>query len=336
MLTRVRCGVACGCVGAVLALAGCGGSARPHAAGGLTPPQTASGASSTTTGGATGATGVRGTGTGASGASGASGATGATGSGTSGPGPSAAPGTTGAGATGPTGGTAAPVPAPTVAAYAAQPAESILGEAVAAIGAAEGYRAVGILTQQGRSLRASLAVHAPAAVAATLIRGEMRQRLVILGTSVYIRANLAFWQAQAREVPRRVISQLANRWFKTPDLDRSRLAGALRHLSPRVLARCLARAFRKPRVIGATRVDGAAAVILHSRGGGPGTSPGDLDVAVAAPHYPLRFAQTGPPRAGTASPCGASPTAGDGHAELTFSGWNDVRISAPPGATDLP
>lgn len=163
--------------------------------------------------------------------------------------------------------------------------------------------------------------------------------MIVLGTgAVYVRGDAAFWEQS--EAPAAVRDLLAGRWAKIPaDGEATELA---EKLQPDVLADCLSDGLGTISLRTDT-LDGRPVVVIVDKGDKPGTEPGELSVAAAAPQLPLRVRQTGPSRPGGPPPdpkCSSDDTDDENgpvtEADLRFSRWDEpVEIKAPEDALDL-
>jgi hypothetical protein len=115
-------------------------------------------------------------------------------------------------------------------------------------------------------------------------------RVVIVGRSLYMRADRAFWQGH--QAPAAIAEKIAGLWVKAPpDKGIDRLA---KSLLPQTIAHCLGYQIGPLRSAGTGTYRGHPVRILRSAGGMPGTQPGRLYIAAQGRPLPLRGLQTGP------------------------------------------
>jgi hypothetical protein len=216
--------------------------------------------------------------------------------------------------------------------YASHAPGSILSDALKATSTATAFDLSGTLHDGGSSLGVNLGYKAsPSSLSAQITEGSNLIKIIVVPAGSYIYANTAFWKKEAASLPASELSQLANHWFKTTSAMSSSFTSAFKQLTPAKIAGCLSHTFTKPAVTGTQTINGQSVVALRSAGGSSGKNPATLYVATSAPHYLMRLTQAN----GSSSSCdGGSGSSEKG--SLTFSQWNQVSISAPPGAKPLP
>ena len=218
--------------------------------------------------------------------------------------------------------------------YAKQAPSRIVADAARAMAAATSYRAAGAT---GASGYGNVAVHIPGSISAVITSGSQAVRLIVVPGGSYLNANGPFWTKHGGGLSAKLVAILANRWFRTPTAMARSLTGSFSQIAPKQQSVCMAQAMVKPTFVKTTTLAGQPVVELHTNGGVPGDSPGNLYVAAHAPHYPLRFEQTGKALSGGSVACAGAPSSkSKGSGSVDFSDWNAVTISAPAHASKLP
>ena len=212
-----------------------------------------------------------------------------------------------------------------------KPPEQIVREASAALRDVKSYHVKSTDRDEGHA-EGDVAVPKKLRVALTV--GPAAADMIYIGSSMYIKANTAFWRDEADAG--RDARDLAGRWFRAPAAIGGDLAN---EFDPTYLSRCLLKTHGSLARGGTAMVDGRPAVVVIDRGDRPGTAPGKLFVAATGPPLPLRTIATGKERPGGAEDpeCDSendTPTErGD---EVIFSGYDEpVDIQEPPAAVDL-
>ena len=218
--------------------------------------------------------------------------------------------------------------------YAKSAPASILSDTLKATRSASAFDLTGNLTDSGTTLGATLGYKAPSSLSAQITEGADLIKIIVIPAGSYIYANTAFWKKEASSIPASALSELANHWFKTTASMSSSFTSAFQQLTPAKIAGCLTSSFTQPTVTGTQTIDGQPVVVLHTAGTKTGTGPADLYVSTSAPHYLVRLSESSPAATNGAGCGGGSSTSETG--SLTFSEWNHVSISAPPGAKPLP
>jgi hypothetical protein len=221
--------------------------------------------------------------------------------------------------------------------YAKQAPSQIAGDVSTAVAKASSVAVTGRVTLGDQLSQVSFEVKVPSELEASITQGSRLIRLIELPHASYLYANATFWHQQAKSLSARQVAGFADRWFRVPATEAVSLVKDLGGGgTPRKLASCLTHTLHEPTVRGTSSVNGEPAVVLRFRGGTPTTVPGILDVAVAAPHYPLAIQETGTTEPGGGA-CANTPISSDnGRDSLTFSSWNAVTITAPAHARPLP
>jgi hypothetical protein len=200
----------------------------------------------------------------------------------------------------------------------------IVAAAESALRSAHGFVAAGTLTQAGQATRLQIVEAGTSKLEVQLNGSGKSAEIIVLPGAGYVRANLAFWSAQAGAAAAR----LANRWIELPATASQQLTSSLGHLAPGTLSKCLGENLGTLSPGGTTSVDGASAVVVREAGNAPGSNPGTLAVATRGPAYPLRVTSTGPTRpGGTVDSCNTGK-GGDTEGSLTLSDFNH-----PPAIT---
>jgi hypothetical protein len=200
----------------------------------------------------------------------------------------------------------------------------IVAAAQSALRSANGFVATGTLTQSGQATRLEIVEAGTSKLEVQLNGSGKSAEIIVLPGAGYVRANLAFWSAQAGAAA----ATLANRWIELPATASRQLTSSLGHLAPGTLSKCLGENLGTLSPGGTTSVDGASAVVVREAGNAPGSNPGTLAVATRGPAYPLRVTSTGPTRpGGTVDSCNTGK-GGDTEGSLTLSDFNH-----PPAIT---
>jgi hypothetical protein len=221
--------------------------------------------------------------------------------------------------------------------YAKESPSKIVSDVVTAMKSATSYQAAGTIDVDNVNAQVAYGIKLPSEVSFSLQQGAQLIKLVALPSATYIYGNTSYWKKQESSLNSTERTEVANRWFKAPASLATSATKALGDISPKQLATCLAQSSNQGRVTGTTTVNGTQAVELHFTGKKPGTSPENLYVSLAAPHYPLRLEETGKETPGDSGSCSDSAASSDnGHGELTLSHWNSAVIAAPAHSSPLP
>ena len=214
-----------------------------------------------------------------------------------------------------------------------KPPRAILADAAAALRRAESFHLEGTQGAGKKATEVKADVGLPSKLRLTIGQGNATASIIIVGGSLYIKANAAFWNQQGTG---QAAQQLADRWLKTP-AGSGELQSVTKDLDTKTLAACLVKGHGTLEHGGKATVDGQEAVVIVDKGDRPGTNPGKLFVAASGEPLPLRTIATGPERPGGKKDpkCDDSTptTAGD---EATFSDYNEpLDLSAPSGAVEI-
>jgi len=151
---------------------------------------------------------------------------------------------------------------------------------------------------------------------------------------VYVKANSAFYAGTHEGIPAAAVKLLAGQWLKTSESANKLVKG----LTPRTLARCLAREGGTLVKEGTASVNGQQAVVVRDKGDAPGSTPARLYVAASGTPYLLRYVATGKQQPGGAKggECNEATEPGESGGALTFSRYNaQLGIAPPAGALEL-
>jgi hypothetical protein len=203
------------------------------------------------------------------------------------------------------------------------PAQIVVA-AQAALRSANGFVAAGTLTQSGQAMRLQLVDGGSSKLEVQFSGGSKSAEIIVLGAAGYVRANLAFWNAEAGGKA----ASLANRWIELPVTASQQLTSSLGPLGPSTLSRCLGENLGALSRAGTATVDGASVVVVRDSGNVPGSNPGTLAVATNGPAYPLRVTSTGPTRPGGKVDACNNGKGGNTEGSLTLSDFNH-----PPAIT---
>jgi hypothetical protein len=216
---------------------------------------------------------------------------------------------------------------------ASKPPRAILADAAAALRRAESFHLEGTQGAGKKATEVKADIGLPSKLRLTIGQGDASASIIIVGGSLYIKANAAFWNQQGVG---QAAQQLAGRWLKTP-AGSGELQSLTKDLDTKTLAGCLVKGHGTLEHGGKATVDGQEAVVIVDKGDRPGTNPGKLFVAATGEPLPLRTLATGPERPGGKQDpkCddGTPTTAGD---EATFSDYDEpLDLSAPSGAVEI-
>jgi hypothetical protein len=200
----------------------------------------------------------------------------------------------------------------------------IVAAAQTALRSANGFVATGTLTQNGQATRLQIIEGGSSKIEVQLNGSGKRAEILVVAGIGYVRANLAFWSAQAG-VP---AASLANHWIELPATAGQQLTSSLGHLAPSTLSTCLGEDLGTLSPGGTTTVDGVSAIVVRQAGNVPGSGPGTLAVATHGPAYPLRVTSTGPTRPGGKVDACNTGKGDDSEGSLTLSDFNH-----PPAIT---
>lgn len=215
---------------------------------------------------------------------------------------------------------------------ASKPPEQILKDAGSAFRRAGSYAFRGTIVDGHERLRVSFEIAGPTSFDYIAGAGRRLVQVISVGGAGFLRANYAELQPQLGSRA----SLLAGRWLAMKPSAVKRQVNSLRHVSPRLLATCLAEDHGTLRLAGATTVNGQRAIVIRDSGGVPGAAPGDYLVAATGPPYLLRLVGTGRALAG-----GHIDACNDGKGSnqtgtITFSRFGRVPpIRAPSPVVNL-
>jgi hypothetical protein len=204
------------------------------------------------------------------------------------------------------------------------PAE-IVAAAQTALRAASGFVVTGTLTQGGQPMRLQIVDGGTSKIEVQLSGSGRNAEIIVLPGAGYVRANAAFWTAQAGAAK---AASLANRWIELPATSSQQLTATLGPLAPSTLATCLGENLGALSSGGTTTVNGVPAVVVRQAGNVPGSNPGTLAVATRGPAYPLRVTSTGPTRPGGKVDACNSGKGDNSEGSVTLSDFNH-----PPAIT---
>jgi hypothetical protein len=209
---------------------------------------------------------------------------------------------------------------------AAKSPAQIVAAAQAALRATNGFVAQGVLTQGAQAVQLRIVDRGRSMLQVQINARGKSAEVLVLPPAGYVRANLAFWTAQA--VPK--AASLANRWIELPAGASQQLTSGFGEFAPGAFAQCLGEDLGTLSAGGTTTVDGQAAVVVKQAGDVPGSSPGTLAVATHGPAYPLRLTSSGPSRPGGKVDACNDGKGGDTEGSLTLSDFDHApAITAP-------
>jgi hypothetical protein len=169
----------------------------------------------------------------------------------------------------------------------------------------------------------------------TLREGAASARVILLPSTMYLKANAAFWKANGGSEGSKLADKLAGRWFKANDPSLKEL---IDDLLPKHVASCVTVGTGTLRNGGVSSVGGKRAVVVVAAGDKPGSTPGRLYVTTSPPILPLRLVQTGKRKSGghldkRCQDSSDTSSAGD----VRFSAFDKaLHIRAPRGAITIP
>jgi hypothetical protein len=202
----------------------------------------------------------------------------------------------------------------------------IVAAAQTALRSANGFVATGTISQGGEAVQLQVVDVGTSKLQVQFIESGKSAEIVALQGAEYVRANEAFWSAQAGAKA----ASLANRWIELPASASQQLISGFGLFAPRTLARCLGEDLGTLNRDGTTTVDGEPAIVVHQAGNMPGSSPGTIAVATNGPAYPLRVTSTGPTRPGGKVDVCNTGKGNDAEGSLTLSDFNHApAITAP-------
>lgn len=219
---------------------------------------------------------------------------------------------------------------------ASRSAAQIVAAAQSALRSANGFVASGALTQGGQAVRLQIIDEGTSKLQMQFSTDGKTAEIIALPGAGYVRANQAFWRAQAGA---NAAILLANRWIDLPASASKQLTSSFGLFAPGALSRCLGEDLGTLSRDGTTTVDGTPAVVVRQAGNVPGSTPGTLAVATGGPAYPLRVTSTGPTRPGGKVDACNDGKGGDTKGSLTLSDFDHApTITAPkhpvrPGPT---
>jgi hypothetical protein len=204
----------------------------------------------------------------------------------------------------------------------------IVAASQAALRSAKGFVLTGALTESGKAVKLQLIYGGGSKLQVLLSQSNQTAEIIALPGTAYIRANAAYWKAQA---PKAV--KYANRWVVVPATTGQQFASSLGSLAPGTLAQCLGENNGKITRDGTTTVDGEPALVLRQSGTAPGTGPGTLAIATTGAPYPLRVTSTGATRPGGKVDVCNNGKGDDSVGSVTLSDFNHApAITAPKHA----
>lgn len=202
----------------------------------------------------------------------------------------------------------------------------ILAAAQAALRSASGFVVAGTITENGATVKLRIVDGGSSKIELQLTEKAKTADIVVVGGTGYVRANRAFWVAQAGSTNAR----LADRWIQVPASATKQLSSSLGDFAPSTLATCLGEDVGTLSSDGTTTIDGDAAVVIHDAGNVPGSNAGTLAVATTGPAYPLRSTATGPTRPGGRVDACNNGKGGNVQGSVTLSDFNHApAIKAP-------
>ena len=219
-----------------------------------------------------------------------------------------------------------------------KPAQQIVKDAAAALGAVHSFHAGGSQTDSDGVSRVTVDVVLPGKMKVHAIQGDKVVDAVILGNDAYLRGNRAFWQSLGAGTAA-LSSRLADKWLKSPGA--SAQFGNLATLSdPSLIGRCTMIVHRGPLTkAGSADVDGKSTVVVEDSGDGSDSAPGKAYIATQGDPLPVRLVQSGPYSSGATPDAQCKETKDDlttTASDLHFSNWNgDIKIEPPKGAIDI-
>jgi hypothetical protein len=168
-----------------------------------------------------------------------------------------------------------------------------------------------------------------------LRQGKTTARIIVLPHATYVKANAAFWRAQAPGLPAKLLRRLADRWFRSADPGLRALAAAL---LPKRVAACSGVGTGTLSSGGESTLAGKPVAIVVAAGDQPGTTPGRLYVTTTPPILPLRAVQSGPRQpGGQLDPACQDADDTSTASDLRFSRFDEpTHIRAPHGAVKVP
>lgn len=202
----------------------------------------------------------------------------------------------------------------------------IVTAAQAALRATNGFVAAGTLSQGGQTVRLRIVDAGASMVQVQMSEDGKSAEIIALAAAGYVRANRAFWNAQAGVEA----GSLADRWIELPASASQQLTSGFGQFAPSMFARCLGEDLGTLSRDGTTTIDGKPAVVVRQAGNAPGSSPGTLAVATSGPAYPLRLTSNGPTRLGGKIDACNNGKGGDTEGSLTLSDFDRApAITAP-------
>lgn len=199
---------------------------------------------------------------------------------------------------------------------ASKPARQVLTDAAKAADAASSVRVSGQVTTKGQQVGLDLTIAKGKGATGSITLKGQKVDLVVIGTSGYMKAGAAFFQAVGGSQGAAIGQMLAGKWFKFPTTNAQfgQIAGFAnaKSIFDRITATHGALTNK-----GATTYKGQSVVAIYDSSKANG---GTLYVAATGTPYPVAIAGNGSGSSGS----------------ITFDQWNQsVTLTAPSGAIDL-
>lgn len=215
---------------------------------------------------------------------------------------------------------------------AAKSPAQIIAVAQSALRSANGVVIAGYLSQNGRRVQLKIVDDGPSKREIEFSVGGKSAEIIATPGAGYVRANQAFWSAQAGASA----ASLANRWIELAPSTSQQLTASFGRLAPGTLASCLGENLGALSRGGTTSIAGRPAVVIREASNVPGSAPGTVAVATSGPAYPLRVTSTGPTRPGGKVDMCNSGKGGNTEGVLTLSDFDHAPvISTPKNAVKL-
>lgn len=172
---------------------------------------------------------------------------------------------------------------------ASKPATQILADTAAALKRVRSVRMQGTVAIGGKRTAVRIELGQPKKIRVALKEKDTTATLIVIGDSVYIKANAAFWKQQGVGP---AATNLADQWIEVPGSSAD-LRDLTKDISLATLSRCLVRHHGTLSVAGKERFNERPAFMLVDKGYRPGTAPGKLFVSTTGEPLPLRATTTG-------------------------------------------
>lgn len=197
------------------------------------------------------------------------------------------------------------------------------------------YHFSGLEVDHGSTTRMSGDVSASGRADVTFRERGASVRVILLQSTMYLKANAAFWKANGGKNGRKLADKLAGRWLKTNDPS---LKSLIDQVLPKHMASCVNVGTGTLKKGGVSSVGGKRAVVIVSKGDKPGTTPGRLYVTTTGAILPLRVLQTGRRKPGghIDRRC-QDPDDTSTSSDVRLGAFNEpLHITAPHGALTVP